>query len=59
MMQAVIRFTNVSEKTLGEIHTSCLKRKNASPYPTVSKSFLYSNAFMAKWVVQTLTFKKA
>jgi len=27
------------------------------PYPTVSKSFLYSNAFMAKWGAQTLTFK--
>ena len=27
------------------------------PYPTVSKSFLYSNAFMAKLSVQTLTFK--
>jgi len=26
------------------------------PYPTVSKSFLYSNAFMAKSGVQTLTF---
>jgi len=28
-----------------------------SPYPTVSKSFLYSNAFMAKSGAQTLTFK--
>jgi len=28
------------------------------PYPTVSKSFLYSNAFMAKWGAQTLTFKR-
>jgi len=27
------------------------------PYPMVSKSFLYSNAFMAKWGAQTLTFK--
>ena len=27
------------------------------PYPTVSKSFLYSNAFMAKSGAQTLTFK--
>jgi len=26
-------------------------------YPTVSKSFLYSNAFMAKSGAQTLTFK--
>jgi len=29
----------------------------AFPYPTVSKSFLYSNAFMAKSGAQTLTFK--
>jgi len=28
------------------------------PYPTVSKSFLYSNAFMAKLGAQSLTFKK-
>ena len=27
------------------------------PYPTASKSFLYSNAFMAKSGAQTLTFK--
>jgi len=27
------------------------------PYPTVSKSFLYSNAFMAKLGAQTVTFK--
>ena len=27
------------------------------PYPTASKSFLYSNAFMAKLGAQTLTFK--
>jgi len=27
------------------------------PYPKVSKSFLYSNAFMAKSGAQTLTFK--
>jgi len=27
------------------------------PYPTASKSFLYSNAFMAKSGEQTLTFK--
>ena len=27
------------------------------PYPTVSKSFLYSNAFMAKSDAQSLTFK--
>jgi len=27
------------------------------PYPTASKSFLYSNAFMAKTGAQTLTFK--
>ena len=27
------------------------------PYPTVSQSFLYSNAFMAKSGAQTLTFK--
>jgi len=27
------------------------------PYPTISKSFLYSNAFMAKSGVQSLTFK--
>jgi len=27
------------------------------PYPTASKSFLYSNAFMAKSNAQTLTFK--
>ena len=27
------------------------------PYPTVSKSFLYSNAFMSKSGTQTLTFK--
>jgi len=26
------------------------------PYPTASKSFLYSNAFMAKLGAQTLTF---
>jgi len=26
------------------------------PYPTISKSFLYSNAFMAKSCAQTLTF---
>jgi len=26
------------------------------PYPTASKSFLYSNAFMAKSGAQTLTF---
>ena len=29
----------------------------AFPYPTVSKSFLYSNAFMAKSGTQSLTFK--
>jgi len=29
----------------------------AFPYPAVSKSFLYSNAFMAKVGAQTLTFK--
>ena len=29
----------------------------AFPYPTASKSFLYSNAFMAKSHAQTLTFK--
>jgi len=28
------------------------------PYPTASKSFLYSNAFMAKSGAQTLTFKR-
>ena len=28
------------------------------PYPTVSKSFLYSNAFVAKSGTQTLTFKR-
>ena len=27
------------------------------PYPTASKSFLYSNAFMVKSGAQTLTFK--
>jgi len=27
------------------------------PYPTVSKSFLYANAFMAKSGAQSLTFK--
>ena len=27
------------------------------PYPTISKSFLYSNAFMAKSGAQSLTFK--
>jgi len=27
------------------------------PYPTTSKSFLYSNAFMAKSGAQTLTFE--
>jgi len=27
------------------------------PYPTASKSFLYSNAFMAKWGAEALTFK--
>jgi len=27
------------------------------PYPKASKSLLYSNAFMAKWGAQTLTFK--
>jgi len=27
------------------------------PYPTASKSFLYSNAFMVKSGTQTLTFK--
>jgi len=27
------------------------------PYPTVSKSFLYSNAFVAKSGTQSLTFK--
>jgi len=27
------------------------------PYPTVSESFLYSNAFMAKSGAQILTFK--
>jgi len=27
------------------------------PYPTASKSFLYSNAFMAKSGAQSLTFK--
>jgi len=27
------------------------------PYPTASKSFLYSNTFMAKSGAQTLTFK--
>jgi len=27
------------------------------PYPTVSKYFLYSNAFLAKSGAQTLTFK--
>jgi len=27
------------------------------PYPTASKSYLYSNAFMAKSGTQTLTFK--
>jgi len=27
------------------------------PYPTVSKSFLYSHAFMAKSGAQSLTFK--
>jgi len=26
-------------------------------YPMASKSFLYSNAFMAKWGAQTLTFR--
>ena len=29
----------------------------AFPYPTASKSFLYSKAFMAKSGAQTLTFK--
>ena len=42
---------------------SSLKKLNTGaqlqtfPYPTVSKSFLYSNAFMAKSGAQSLTFK--
>jgi len=43
------------------IWTKCRKvNTGAQPrtllYPTVSKSFVYSNALMAKWGAQTLTF---
>jgi len=37
-------------------HRTCAQLQTF-PYPTVSKSFLYSNAFMGKSGAQSLTFK--
>ena len=42
-------------KSLTKLNTSAQLR--TFPYPTASKSFLYSNTFMAKSGAQTLTFK--
>jgi len=41
--------------SLSKLNTSA--QLQTFPYPTVSKSFLYSNAFMAKSGAQFLTFK--
>jgi len=44
---------------IGNIRTklNTIAQLQTFPYPTASKSFLYSNAFMAKSGAQSLTFK--
>ena len=57
-----LRFFGLRHLVLSPIGNSLTKLNTTAqlqtfPYPTASKSFLYSNAFMAKWGAQTLTFK--
>ena len=57
-----LRFFGLRHLVLSPIGNSLTKLNTGAqlqtlPYPTVSKSFLYSNAFMAKSGAQTLTFK--
>jgi len=40
-----------------KVEHSCTTTNLTFPYPTASKSFLYSNAFMAKSGAKNLTFK--
>ena len=42
---------------LRKLKTGVQLQLQTFPYPTASKSFLYSNAFMAKSGAQTVTFK--
>jgi len=57
-----LRFFGLRHLVLSPIGNSLTKlntgaQQQTFPYPTASKSFLYSNAFMAKSGAQTLTFK--
>ena len=57
-----LRFFGHRHLVLSPIGNSLTKLNTSAqlqtfPYPTASKSFLYSNAFMAKSGAQTLTFK--
>ena len=57
-----LRFFGLRHLVLSPIGNSLTKLNTGAqlltfPYPTASKSFLYSNAFMAKSGAQTLTFK--
>jgi len=57
-----LRFFGLQHLVLSPIGKSLTKLKTGTqrqtfPYPTASKSFLYSNAFMAILGAQTLTFK--
>ena len=57
-----LRFFGLQHLVLSPIGNSLTKLNTGAqlqtfPYPTASKSFLYSNAFMAKSGAQTLTFK--
>ena len=58
----MLRFFGLRHLVLSPIGKGLTKLKTGTqlqpfPYPTASKSFLYSNAFMAKLGAQTLTFK--
>ena len=57
-----LRFFGLRHLVLSPIGNSLTKLNTVAqlqtfPYPTASKSFLYSNAFMAKSCAQALTFK--
>ena len=58
----ILRFFGLRHLVLSSIGNSLRKLSMGAqlqtfPYPTASKSFLYSNAFMAKSGAQSLTFK--
>jgi len=50
-------FSDVANSQQSDKKLNMVAQRQTSPYPKVSKSLLYSNAFMAKSGAQSLTFK--